>query len=286
MKLSIITINRNNSPGLKRTIESVLSQTFRQSFEYIVVDGASTDGSVELLHEYGRSLDKCLIEPDTGIYNAMNKGVDLASGEYCLFLNSGDNLHDNLAIETVFPQIHGEDIISGKMIFTKNGLPMHAVEPLTLRYFYEGSLPHNATFIRRQLLVDTPYDETLRIISDWKFFLETIVLNNVSYRLINNVISDFDSNGISSDRDLCDREKQKVLEELFPQRILVDYIQFIKGSGYENTTYDKFFIKLRKYNASRFIYALDVFIMKFYSHFKKTSSWANHFPNKIGGSLN
>ena len=165
------------------------------------------------------------------------------------------------------------------MLFKKNNIQMFARETLTLKFFYEGSLPHNATFIKKQLLIDTPYDESLRIISDWKFFVQTIILQNVSYRCIDNLISDFESNGISSNRDLCERERKKVLDELFPERVLIDYIQFTKGEGYQNTVYDQFFIKLRKYNARRFIYALDVFIMKLHAKFKKSSDWATHFPN-------
>lgn len=99
MQLSIITINRNNAAGLRRTIESVVSQTAFNQIEYIVIDGASTDGSKEVIMEFADKLTYWISEPDTGIYNAMNKGIKVATGEYCQFLNSGDWLAENKVIE-------------------------------------------------------------------------------------------------------------------------------------------------------------------------------------------
>ena len=108
-KLSIITINRNNAAGLRKTIESVVSQTYTD-FEYIIIDGASTDGSVEVIKEYAEATLPCgeglgerlywVSEPDKGIYNAMNKGILKAQGEYLLFLNSGDWLVDKDVIKS------------------------------------------------------------------------------------------------------------------------------------------------------------------------------------------
>ena len=83
MKLSVITINYNNRDGLKKTIESVVNQTYKD-FEYIIIDGGSTDGSVEVLKEYSDKIDYWVSEPDKGIYNAMNKGIDIAKGEYVM----------------------------------------------------------------------------------------------------------------------------------------------------------------------------------------------------------
>ena len=93
-KLTIITINLNNAAGLEQTMQSVLSRT-RQDIEYVVVDGASTDGSVEVVRHFADLFGermKWVSEPDAGIYNAMNKGIRMAAGEYLQFLNSGDYL--------------------------------------------------------------------------------------------------------------------------------------------------------------------------------------------------
>ena len=109
MKLSIITINYNNLAGLQKTIESVVSQTFRD-FEWIVIDGGSVDGSRELIERYANSFSYWVSEPDKGIYNAMNKGIVVAKGDYLLFLNSGDWLCDEMALERSFSHHPTKDI--------------------------------------------------------------------------------------------------------------------------------------------------------------------------------
>ena len=129
MKLSIITINYNNAVGLKKTLDSVAAQTYTD-FEYIIVDGASTDGSVDIIREYENALAsrpsplashlKWISEPDTGIYNAMNKGIRLAHGEYTLMLNSGDYLVDEQVIEKVLLLLDGTDIIQGNTVSVIN----------------------------------------------------------------------------------------------------------------------------------------------------------------------
>ena len=101
MKISIITINLNNVSGLENTLSSVRAQTFRD-FEQIVVDGGSSDGSVDVIRANSDWIAQWISEPDSGIYNAMNKGVRMASGDYLLFLNSGDCLASPKVLENVF----------------------------------------------------------------------------------------------------------------------------------------------------------------------------------------
>ena len=111
-KLSIITINLNNAAGLRKTIESVVNQTFTD-YEYLIIDGGSTDGSVEVIKEFADKITYWVSEPDKGIYNAMNKGILKARGEYLQFLNSGDWLVDNEVLFRVFSLNHFEDILYG-----------------------------------------------------------------------------------------------------------------------------------------------------------------------------
>ncbi len=280
MKLSIITINWNNREGLRMTMDNVLAQSARERFEYIVVDGGAPDGSKEMLEEeYDGRVDRWLSEPVKPIYQKMNMGVKMATGEYCLFLNSGDSFHGTNAIQDVIDQLHGEDIIIGKTIMLETGKKMAAHTPITLLSLYDHSIPHNAAFIRRGLLIKHPYDEKLQIVSDWKFFVETLILDNSSYRTIDNVIAEFDCNGLSSkNRDLCDQEREIVFKELFPERVLLDYFQFKRGSGYQDKAYDKFFVKLRNYRSGKFIYSLDVLIMRIVALFKKSARWTRSFP--------
>ena len=110
MKLSIVTINLNNVAGLHETIISVLNQS-SADLEYIIIDGGSTDGSAELIKEYSDRIYYWVSEPDSGIYNAMNKGIRKASGEYLLFLNSGDALASDNIVEEVFRADHNEEIL-------------------------------------------------------------------------------------------------------------------------------------------------------------------------------
>lgn len=282
MKLSIITICYNNIEGLKQTFESISSQTARSEFEYIVVDGASKDGTADFLKENDSKINKWVSEPDKGIYNAMNKGVGFASGDYILFLNSGDCLHSPDAIEKVLPKLAEKDFVIGKVLFLNAGTTSDVEDPITLKRFYTGSVPHPATFTKKELLVKHPFDESLKIVSDWKFFIITLILENSSYTLIDDVVSDFDCDGISStNKALVDKEREQVLNELLPPRIMLDYLQFKNGSGYKDTPYDKFFIKLRDYQYAKVLYSLDVLIMKVVSLFRKGARFARNYPTKL-----
>lgn len=231
-KTSIITINYNNCEGLRKTIESVLHQS-THDYEYIIVDGDSTDGSKEIItHLHGDNI-KTISEKDNGLFNAMNKGTRIAQGEYVLFLNSGDLLHDANVIED-FNTSHGTaDIISGHTICETGGKFSHtwfAPEEITLDTFYSGSLCHQSTFIRRQLLVRNPYIETNRFCSDRIHFLQELCFGNTTYEVFHRNISRFDCTGISSS-ETNEAKKQKEVSENFkktiPIVILRDYDRYI-----------------------------------------------------------
>ena len=147
-KLSIITINLNNKDGLRKTIESVISQTF-EDFEYILIDGASTDGSVEVISQFETRLKYWISEPDNGIYHAMNKGIKKAKGDYCLFLNSGDYLDNSTILECIFESNHKEELLYGN--FMINGFNQTFTMPdyLSFNTFLDVSIGHHASFIKR-----------------------------------------------------------------------------------------------------------------------------------------
>ena len=284
MKLSIITINWNNREGLRMTLDNVLSQTARDQFEYVVVDGGADDGSGEMLRqEYDGRLDKWTSQPIKPIYKKMNMGVRMATGDYCLFLNSGDSLNDPDVVKDVLPYLNGDkDLVIGSIGEGKSRTVVP--EPITGLWMYKASIPHSGAFIKRELLIRHPYDESLMIVSDWKFFFETLILDNASYQMIDRDIAWFDRTGISSTRPLVvEEERRKVLEQLLPPRITLDYLQFTKGQGYQNTDYDRFYIKLRKYKYGRVLYSLNVLTMRFLSIFRKGARFArsfNPFPKK------
>lgn len=280
MRLSIITINFNNRDGLRKTIESVVNQTW-QEFEYIIIDGGSTDGSVDVIKEYADRIDYWVSEPDKGIYNAMNKGVAAAHGEYLLFLNSGDELADRNILQQVCNKLCGVDIIMGLVrVVPSNRIAYTDVEyPLRFQHFYLGCpVPHPASFIRAHLFEKHMYDENYKIVSDWKFFLQTIILENCSYTTINEIITNFKEGGISDARYACEEERREILMDLIPPRILIDYQKSLTGFGYDETAYDLFFVRLRSYKYKKIIYTISVILVKIISCFRPSAKTFRKFP--------
>lgn len=225
MKLSIVTINLNNKDGLQKTIDSVVSQTFRD-FEWIVIDGGSTDGSKELIEQYADYFSYWVSEPDKGIYNAMNKGIKVAKGEYLQFLNSGDWLVDETALERCFSHGFTADIAYGDLYYYNGEKLDHTVvypELLTLRLFYQRSIGHPSSFIRNVLLQDSLYNESYKIVSDWEFFLKQAFDHKV-FEHINEFVVCYNMDGISSTSlDLAMAERKKVIIDCFPEMLITDY---------------------------------------------------------------
>lgn len=235
MKLSIITINLNNAEGLRRTMKSVLEQTFRD-FEYIVVDGASTDGSVEVMQELALPIKKMGIsvdavsEPDSGLYNAMNKGIRKAKGEYVLMLNSGDWLVNRDVLRKVFELQPSEDILNarcnvsdcGKVVWTSPYLPK-----VTLKTLYSVGLPHQSAFIKRDLFDRFGfYREDFRYNSDIAFWYKAILFGGATTHGIDVVTTDYDKNGISGTQTNSETymsEMKEILSEGILARVLPDY---------------------------------------------------------------
>lgn len=222
-KISIITINYNNKAGLEKTIESVLNQD-NKSFEYIVIDGGSKDGSKGLLEKYSDQISYWVSEPDKGIYNAMNKGIHAANGEYLLMLNSGDVLINNKIISEVLSQELLQDIIFGDVQWLEDGETSFTSFPDVLPYSFftdlGRSLGHQSAFIKRDLHHKYSfYNENFRIISDWALFLLLICKYNVSYHHLKFPISICDRDGISCNPSffpLIEKEKKEFLEQEFP----------------------------------------------------------------------
>ncbi len=236
LKLSIITINYNNASGLLKTIESVLRQT-SDDFEYIVIDGGSTDGSKQIIGKYQNKINYWVSEPDLGIYHAMNKGIRQAKGQYCQFLNSGDYLLAPDVTERMLqdmPQcsiMYGNEIkqVNGKLVVEKS----YAGRSITLLDLYRSTIFHASAYIKRSLFEQYGfYDESLKIVADWKFYLITVGLHNekVVYRDIDMVW--FDTQGISSTNKVLDKEeRERVLTETLPETIRPDYQAFARDGA-------------------------------------------------------
>ncbi|MEP7263543.1 MAG: glycosyltransferase [Bacteroidota bacterium] len=204
MKLSIITINLNNREDLERTIQSVVTQNFND-FEYIIIDGGSDDGSIDVITQYPQQYIKWISEKDTGIYHAMNKGIHLATGEYCLFLNSGDSFYANDILENIFATHPVEDILYGDLLFEFNNNKteiQNRPDNLTLYFLFHDNIWHPATFIKKNLFHKNGfYDERFRIAGDYEFFFRNIVIKKASTRHINFTVSRYNTSGISSDAE-------------------------------------------------------------------------------------
>ena len=145
MKFSIITINYNEGAGLKRTIDSVLSQTCRD-YEYIVIDGGSTDNSIEAIRQNAEGIAYWTSEKDRGIYHAMNKGIKAAKGDYCIFMNSGDTFYDTEALAHVVTAGQWADVVCGDICFGEDNICPNP-ERVTMKTFYKHTLYHQASFI-------------------------------------------------------------------------------------------------------------------------------------------
>lgn len=235
MTLTIITINRNNAAGLGKTLQSVAAQT-AAGFEYVVVDGGSTDGSVAAIKDMAErpgSRIQWVSEPDKGIYDAMNKGIAMASGDYVQFLNSGDCLAGSDVTARMLQALEsngGPSILYGNMIKEMpDGKRKRDVgfagEEITLLSMFIGTLNHSPAYIRRSLFEKYgPYDDSLKISSDWEWYLKAIVLGDEKPVYTDIDVTLFDMTGISeTNKDLARQERVKVLEECIPATILDDY---------------------------------------------------------------
>lgn len=229
LDLSIITINYNNNIGLQKTIESVFNQTFK-NYEYIIVDGGSTDGSQEIIEENKTKFSSAVSENDKGIYNAMNKGIAQANGKYLLFLNSGDFLINKDCIGYFFSTNNEEDILCGDIRINEQGKYWIKTAPdkLSFNYFFLDTLPHQSALIKRQLFTKVGlYDEQYRFVSDWKFYMDAFVLHAASYKHIKEIITEYNYDGASSiaeNYNALQEERKKV----FYERYALFYDDYIK----------------------------------------------------------
>ena len=300
MKLSIITINYNNASGLRKTLASVTTQTYR-NIEHIIVDGGSTDGSVDAIKEYVTSNQSInpsfhhsiiwLSEKDHGIYNAMNKGIEIALGQrvverdhtqytihhtpslcdYIQILNSGDiltapdvtermvnalhsftcsTLNDKIDVPILYGNMIKKDYATGKTIGKSREVEY------SLRNYYSGTMNHDCCYFRRDLFETYGlYDENLKIVSDWKWFLQAIGLGQVKPVYVDIDVTIFDASGISeTDLVLRNQERRQVLEELLPPAILADYDKY----AFPTTQIDR----LKKYHLWSLVYFIERVLFK------------------------
>jgi glycosyltransferase involved in cell wall biosynthesis len=294
MILTIITINYNNASGLQKTMESVLNQTSKE-FEYIIVDGSAPHppkGGVSdraVIESFVKNVEGQEIgfthctwlspeggvgggfysEPDSGIYNAMNKGIRMAKGDYIHFLNSGDWLVDEFVVEKMLKELRSFElgVLSKELELNSSELGVNSSEfgvrgsnlgfettpidifvgnkimvrpdgkvryghndkrPVTALTFYRGTIEHTSAYIRRAMFdVVGMYDESLRIVSDWKWYFDAVLNHNARVAFTDIFVSYFDNAGISSTNLTLDKaERRQVLEQMLPPAVLADYDRY------------------------------------------------------------
>lgn len=232
MKISVITVSYNAVKVIESTIKSVVEQGY-DSFEYIVVDGASNDGTLDVIKGYDQYITHWISEPDSGIYNAMNKAVRMASGEYCIFMNAGDLFANPLVLKQVsFFLNDGFDYLCGNEISLKSGKVIdyvYAPKCISTDLFVKRSLSHQASFIKRELLLSNPYDEQLKLVSDWKFCIEVLLLQHKKYRSIDVDVCKFNHDGATfTQKEIGNKERLQVLQGLLPNEY--EHVKNNKGS--------------------------------------------------------
>ena len=222
MKLSIITVNLNNAHGLLKTIQSVICQKFKD-YEFLIIDGKSSDSSLSIIKEYDKYISRWVSESDSGIYNAMNKGIRMAHGEYLLFMNSGDVIFSEDTLEKVFEKDYCSDYIFGSSLLKCNRCTIKRIIPkqISFYYLYTYTLWHQSMFIKKDVFERYGYyDENLKITSDWKQYIIALFKYNCSYSIISDFISINDYDGISSLKNntlsIILKERQVTLEQYFP----------------------------------------------------------------------
>lgn len=233
LKLSIITINYNNAAGLEKTIESVVNQNF-DNYEYIVIDGGSSDNSKSIIEKYQSKIADWVSEKDAGIYNAMNKGIAKAKGEYCLFLNSGDYLCNSYVLFNVFKINFIADIIYGNMqIDYGNGKIEFGKMPakLTFKKMFLDTLWHPVSFIKRSLFQTYGlYNEKYKLVADYDFFFNVIVMKSVATQHVNIDICVFNMQGVSSliiNKDKEHQEREIIIKSYLPS-LIIEYAEELK----------------------------------------------------------
>lgn len=219
MKISIITVNLNNLEGLKTTVESVAGQDY-PNIEHIIIDGASTDGSKEFINENNDMFHYSISEKDTGVYDAMNKGVKAATGDYLFFLNSGDTFYSHNTLSLFCTNKPTEDIVYGNAcVVYRNGtrkIKTHSNQINLLNSLTE-TITHQAMFIKGSVFKEALYNTDFRIISDWIFYFEQVILHKKTSKYVDVTIANFGTDGLSSNSKLIQQERKTYLTQTFSE---------------------------------------------------------------------
>lgn len=218
MLFSIVTVNLNNAAGLERTLQSIAVQSYAHP-EIIVIDGGSTDGSTDVIKRFENIITKWVNEKDSGIYNAMNKGIVRAAGQYVIFMNSGDTFYSAETLQKVSTDMDNHDIIYGNAWVVDRDRSWLEIFPprLSLSFMASKFLCHQAIFYKREMLISMGgYNEEYKIFADWDFNVRALFLNGFSHKHLDVTICNFDRTGLSSMSDTIKEEFVEVKSTIMP----------------------------------------------------------------------
>jgi putative colanic acid biosynthesis glycosyltransferase len=191
--ISIITVVRNGEKYLEETIKSVISQTYA-NVEYILIDGSSTDKTLDIIKKYEDTIAFWMSEPDKGIYDAMNKGIDLSTGEWVYFLGSDDKLDNLYTIDNINKFLNEEfSIVFGNIKYTNNKI---VKSKFSLKTLLHNTIHHQSAFYNKELFKNWRYDYSLKLISDYELNLK-IYLNKNRFVYLNKIIAICNNEGES-----------------------------------------------------------------------------------------
>ena len=211
MKISVVTVCFNSVDTIEETMLSVLNQTY-PDVEYIIIDGGSTDGTVDIIKKYADRLAYWISEPDKGIYDAMNKGIAVASGDYINFMNTGDSFADKKILEKIFSNYNkNSDILYGNVNYTRFGTIQRVVHPRHLETMKE-KMPfnHQASFTKLSYMKKHMFDTKFKIYADYNLFYNGLYHDAINFEYLNLVVANYDLGGLSSGNIFSSRECYKV----------------------------------------------------------------------------
>jgi len=209
--ISIVTVVYNAASTLEATILSTIHQTY-ENFEYIIVDGGSTDGTLDIIKKYEDRIDYWISEPDKGLYYAMNKGINLANGDWINFMNSGDSFYQNEVLTEMFKQAHQDvDVIYGDVMFSFDGTNAVHVKARTLDYFWKGMpFVHQTSFVRTALMKKHPFDVYYKLIADYSS-LYNMYLDGAKFKYLEKIVCNFRAGGLSDNNPESIAECQRMI---------------------------------------------------------------------------
>lgn len=247
--ISVVTVSYNAATTIEQTILSVLNQTY-DNVEYIIIDGGSTDGTVDIIKKYADKIAYWVSEPDNGIYDAMNKGVLASTGEWLIFMNAGDTFFNENVLEKMVKHLNDKfRILRGNIIRIYNLIGVKSCgvtsQQPDLIDMFDNTFHHQACLIQRSLFIDFGlYSTDFRLVSDWKFFFDCTILHHVPSRYVDVTVAKFQMDGASSRGvQKCADERRSYLIRLYGEEL---FHLFEELSVYRKSSIIRCYFTIRK----------------------------------------